>query len=130
MFSVCIDAPKGPSHYPKNIMLQFSIKTTTLIECYLKSYATWIFYKKRKLTKISGTKSGTNPLQSVGSSTLFYPVSIMPQFFSSNLKHLKNVKAINNTTGSHLVSCRVIPKPATMQRWEKRSFEKYVLLEI
>ena len=25
MFSVCIDAPKGPSYYPQNIMLQFQV---------------------------------------------------------------------------------------------------------
>ena len=40
--------------------------------------------------------------------TLFYPISIMPQIFiedRGNLKHLKNVKANNNSTGSHLLSC-------------------------
>ena len=26
-----------------------------------------------------------------------------------------SVKSINNTTGSHLVSCRVIPRPPTMK---------------
>ena len=34
---------------------------------------------------------------------------------SSNLKHLKNVKSINNTTSSYPVSCRVIPRPATLK---------------
>ena len=32
-----------------------------------------------------------------------------------NLKQLKNVKSNNNTMGSHLASCRVIFKPATMK---------------
>ena len=31
MFSLCIDAPKGASYYPQNIMLQFYI-------CYHKNY--------------------------------------------------------------------------------------------
>ena len=49
---------------------------------------------------------------------------------SGNLKHPKNVKSINNTTVSHLVSCRVIPRPATMKKGEKkRCSEKYMLLE-
>ena len=46
----------------------------------------------------------------------------MPQILiedSGNLKHPKNVKSISNTTVSHLVSCRVIPRPATMKGWEK-----------
>ena len=52
------------------------------------------------------------------SRTLFYPISIMPKIFiknSGNLKHPKNKKNINNTKVSHLVSCRVIPRPATMK---------------
>ena len=35
---------------------------------------------------------------------------------SGNLKHPKN---INNATGSHLGSCRVIPRLATMKGLEK-----------
>ena len=57
----------------------------------------------------------------------------MPKIFiedSSNLKHPKNVKSINNTTSSYLVSCRVIPRPATMRGEKKLCSEKYVLLEI
>ena len=49
----------------------------------------------------------------------------MPQILiedSGNLEHPKNVKSISNTTVSHLVSCRVIPRPATMKRWEKDVF--------
>ena len=42
---------------------------------------------------------------------------------SGNLKHPKNVKSINNTTGLHLVSC-VIPRLATMKGWEKEVFWK------
>ena len=34
---------------------------------------------------------------------------------SGNLKHPKNVKSISNTTASHLDSCRVIPRAATMK---------------
>ena len=43
---------------------------------------------------------------------------------SGNLKHPKNVKSISNTTVYHLVSCRVIPRPATMKGWEKEVFWK------
>ena len=49
----------------------------------------------------------------------------MPQIFIEdfgNLKHPKNVKSINNTTVSHLVSCLVIPRPATMKGLEKEAF--------
>ena len=51
----------------------------------------------------------------------------MPQILiedSGNLKHLKNVESISNTTVSHLVSCRVIPRAATMKGWEKKVFWK------
>ena len=51
----------------------------------------------------------------------------MPKIFiknSGNLKHPKNKKSINNTKVSHLVSCRVIPRPATMKGWEKELFQK------
>ena len=36
---------------------------------------------------------------------------------SGQPKHLKNVKSISNITGSHLVSCRVIPRLATVKEW-------------
>ena len=49
---------------------------------------------------------GTDSPQSVGSRSLFYLMSIMPKD-SSNLKRPKNLKSINNTTISYLVSCRV-----------------------
>ena len=71
MFSVCIDAPRGPSFYLKNIMSQFQI-------CY---YSYLNVSKKGKLTSISAAKSGTGTLQSAGSMALFYPVSIMLQIF-------------------------------------------------
>ena len=121
MFSVCIDAPKGPSYYPKNIMLQFYI-------CYYKNYyATWMLLEKlcEIETNINFRDPGTDLPQSVGSKTVFFPISIMPKIFiedSSNLKHPKNVKSINNITSSYLVSCRVIPRPATMKGWEKDVF--------
>ena len=41
-----------------------------------------------------------------------------------NLKHPKNLKSINNTTSSCLVSCRVISRPATVKGWEKDVFWK------
>ena len=122
MFNVCKDAAKGHSYYPQNITLQFYIchlKFTMLLECYLKNYATWLFHKKRELTQISGTKPGTDQLRSVGSRILFYHISIMLQIFikdSGNLKNPKNVKSINNTTVSHLVSCRVIHRPAMQKK--------------
>ena len=49
--------------------------------------------------------SGIDRPQSVGSRTLFYPISIMPQILiedSDNLKHPKGVKSISNTAVSHL----------------------------
>ena len=55
----------------------------------------------------------------------------MPQIFiegSGNLKHPENVKSISNTTVVHLVSCCVIPKPATMKGWEKEVFWKIHVL--
>ena len=69
-------------------------------------------------TNINFRDPGTDPPQCAGSKTVFYPMSIMPKIFiedSSNLKHPKNVKSINNTTSSYLVSCRVIFRPATMK---------------
>ena len=123
---MCIGAPKVPSYYPKNIMFQFYI-------CYYKNYyANWMFLEKLCYIKININfrNLGTDPPQSVGSRTLFYPISIMPKVFiedSSNLKHPKNVKSINSNNGitsSYLVSCRVIPRAATMKWWEKDVFWK------
>ena len=96
-----------------------------LLEYYLKNYATW------KVTWISGTKPGTDSLQSVGSKTLFYPIGIMPKIFvedSGNLKHPKNVKSINNTMAPQLVYCHVIPRPATIKGREKEVFWKICAL--
>ena len=70
-------------------------------------------------------QSWNRPPQSVGSRILFYPISIMPKICiedSGNLKHLKKVKSINNTTVSHLVSYHVIPKPTTIKGREKDVF--------
>ena len=89
------------------------LEKTMLLECFIKS-ENWL--------KISGTEPGKDKPQSVGSRTLFYPISIMPPILiedSGNLKHPKNVKSISNTTVYHLVSCRVIPWPTIMKRWEK-----------
>ena len=49
----------------------------------------------------------------------------MPQIFienSGNLKHPKNVKSINNITGSHLVSSGVMPRLTTVKGREKAVF--------
>ena len=57
----------------------------------------------------------------------------MPKVFiedSSNPKNVKSINSNNGLTNSYLVSCRVIPRPATMKWWEKDVSEKYVLLEI
>ena len=61
----------------------------------------------------------------------------MPKFFIvdyENLKTPKNVKSINNTTVSHLVSCsRPVLQYQGQLRWKgekKICCEKYVLLEI
>ena len=83
-----------------------------------------MFHKKRELTQISGTKPGTDRPQSDVSMTLFYHISIMLQIFiedSGNLKNPKNVKSINSTTVSHLVSCRVTLRAA---------MEKNMIIEI
>ena len=105
MFSVCIDTQKGPSYYPK--MSYFSF--TYVIKKY---YATCILLEKLCYIKanINFGDAATDPPQIVGSRTLFHPMSIMPKIFiedSSSLKHPKNLKSINNTTSSYLVSCRV-----------------------
>ena len=87
-----------------------------LLEGYVKNYAT-LFHKKRELR--------TDQPQSVGSRTLFYPISIMPQILiedPSNLKHPKNVKGISNTVVSHQVRCCVIPRQVTMKGWQKEVF--------
>ena len=49
MLSLCIDAPKGPSYYPKKHHVSVS-----------NVMATEIRHKKRKLTKVSGAKLGTD----------------------------------------------------------------------
>ena len=111
MFNVCIDARKGPSYYPQNITFKFYIchlRITMLLECYLKNYI----------------KPGTDRPQSVGSRTLFYHMSMMLQIFiedSGNLKNHRNVKSINNTTASHLVSCRVILRLAMQKNKNKNN---------
>ena len=63
-----------------------------LLECYLKDYAK------------------------------FYPVSIVPQIFIEDSSNLENLKSINNTSATHLVSCRVIPRPVTEKRLKKEMF--------
>ena len=100
------------------------------LECYLKNYATWMFREKGKLTHISETKPGADLPWGVGSRTLFYPINIILQTFikdSGNLKHPKNMKSINNATGSHIVSFRVIPKPATVKWWKKEMLKHFTI---
>ena len=67
-------------------------------------------------TNINFRGTGKNPSK-VLSPGFFYSLTIIPKIFienSSNLKHPKNVKCINNRTSSHLVSCCIIPTPVTM----------------
>ena len=69
-------------------------------------------------TNINFRTPGTDPLQSVGFKTSFYPMNIMLKTFiedSSKLKQPKKVKSINNTTSPNLVSCHAIPRPVTMK---------------
>ena len=106
MFSVYIDVPKRIFMLPQNVMLQFCIC------CYKNCYATWMLLEKLCYikTNINFRDLRTDSPQSVGSRSLFYLMSIMPKMFiedSSNLKRPKNLKSINNTTISYLVSCRV-----------------------
>ena len=54
----------------------------------------------------------------------------MPQIFIEDSGKPKNEKSINNTTASHLVSGRVIPKPATEKGLEKDVFWIARILEI
>ena len=74
---------------------------------------------------------GTDHLQSIGWMTLFYPISIVPKIFLkdfSNLKHLKNLKSINNSTSSNLFSYFLINRPVTMKELEKHVFSKILAL--
>ena len=54
----------------------------------------------------------------------------MPQIFIEDSGKPKNEKSINNTTAFHLVSGRVIPKPATEKGLEKDVFWIARILEI
>ena len=47
---------------------------------------------------------------------------------SGGLKHTKKIKSISNTTVFLLVSCRVVPMPATMKGWEIELFWKIYAL--
>ena len=122
MFNVRIDVPKSRSYYPKKSC--FSL--TYVIKNY---YHTWMLRGKicYMETNINFRDPRTDPLQCASSRTLFYSITMMPKIFIedfSNPKQHKNVRSINNTTSSHLVSCRVIPRPSTMKEWEKDVFWK------
>ena len=63
-------------------MPQKDLHVTLEVSCFSLKHvnkATEMFHGQRKLTKISGAKPGSDPLQSAGSRALFYPISIMPQ---------------------------------------------------
>ena len=117
--------PKKTFILPQNIMLQFDIYY------HRNYYATWMLLEKLcyMKTNINFRDPGTDPRQSVGSRIFFYSMTIMPKIFiedSSNLEHPKNVKSINNTTSSHLVSCREISRgDFSPSRGEKRCVLKY-----
>ena len=131
MFKVSVDAQEGLSYYPENIAFQFYICHHKKLLCYLNATRRTMlhecFIKNENWLKFQGPNLEQTDRKVFGSRTLFYRISIMLQIFiedSGNLKHPKNVKSINNTTGSHLISCRVIPRPATMKGWEKEVFWK------
>ena len=86
------------------------IKTTMLLEDYLKNYATWIFHNKRKPTTKCWVKDFILPHK--------HHAQILIED-SGNLKLPENVKSVSNTTVSHLACCCVIPRPDTMKGWEK-----------
>ena len=73
-------------------------------------------------------QAGSTPLQSAGSGTLFYLISIMLQLFTEDfgiLQLAENAKTNSNIAGYHLVSRRLISTPSDVQlvyRCPKRSF--------
>ena len=74
-----------------------------------------MLHRKRKLTQISGTKPGSDPLKSAGSRALFYPLRIMPEISTEDsgiLQLTKNAKTNNNIAGYHLVSRHEISIPS------------------
>ena len=79
-----------------------------------------MFHEKRKLTNINFRDQDCNraPVK-CSIKDFIYPKSIMLQIFIEDSGNLKNVTNINNTTTSHLVSCRVILRPATVKGLEK-----------
>ena len=87
-----------------------------------------MFYRKRKLTYISGAKPGLDPLLRAVSRVLFFPISIMPEISTKDFGILwltKNAKANNKIAGYHLVICRVISIPSDVQhvyRCPKKTF--------
>ena len=80
-----------------------------------------MFHGKQKLTNFRGQVWIKPPR------TIFYPISIVSQIFiedPGNLKLFKNLKTNNDSTGSHLVSCRVITSSAIVKGEKKRFSEK------
>ena len=85
-----------------------------LLEGYLKNYATGIFHKKMR----TDFNFRDQALEETNHKVLgqgCLPHKYHAPEDSGNLKNPKNVKSISNTTVYHLVSCRVIPRPATMK---------------
>ena len=116
-----LNAPKGPSYYPKSIMLQFQI-----------CYHSHLNDSQKIKTNINfrGQAQVRPPARA-----LFYPISIMLQISSDDsgiLQLTRNAKTNNNIAGHHLVSRRVIPAPSDVQgvyRCPKRTFilpQKYL----
>ena len=107
MFSLCIDALKGPTYYPQNIMLQFVIIKTLHENINFRDQA-W-----NRLPAKCWVKDFILPHKRHAEIFIEDP---------GNLKHPKNVKSINIAAGSHRVSCRVISRPATIKGREKEVF--------
>ena len=90
-----------------------------LLEGYLKNYATLMFYKKTRTELNFRDQAWNRPTTKCWVKDFILPHKHDAQILiegSGNLKHSINVRSISNTKVSHLVSCRVIPRPATMKQ--------------
>ena len=95
------------------------IKTTMLLECSLKNYATW------KLTYFLETLE-QSPLKVLGEGLYFIPWASCPKFLSKILATLNTLKMWKASIISSLVPHppHPSPRPATVKGWEKKVFWK------
>ena len=88
-----------------------------LLERYLKNYAILMFHKKTR-TELNFRDQVWNRPTTNKVKDFILPHKHDAQILiegSCSLKHSKKVRSISRTKVSHLVSCRVIPRPATMK---------------